>query len=273
MSEATETVEREAMEYDVVIVGAGPVGPGRRDPPEAAGAEAGTEISVAVLEKGSEVGAHILSGAVIDPKGLNELFPDWKALGAPLETPVTEDKFVVLGPQGDSSLPMFADAAASCTTTATTSPRWATSAAGWPSRPRRWASRSIPAWRRPRLVLDEDGAVKGVVAGVFGIDNDGSHDRGLPARHRAARQIRLHRRGRARLAGQAAAGEVRPGRGRRSAEVRHRHQGDLAGPGRGLQAGPGAAHRWAGRWTTRPAAAASSTTSATTTWPSASSCT
>ena len=53
-----------------------------------------------MLEKGSEVGAHILSGAVIDPKGLNELIPDWKELGAPLETAVTEDKFLLLGPQG-----------------------------------------------------------------------------------------------------------------------------------------------------------------------------
>ncbi|MGH6966010.1 MAG: NAD(P)/FAD-dependent oxidoreductase, partial [Phenylobacterium sp.] len=108
MSEATETVEREAMDYDVVIVGAGPSGLAAAIRLKQLAQAAGTEISVAVLEKGSEVGAHILSGAVIDPKGLNELFPDWKAMGAPLETPVTEDKFVVLGPQGSIGLPMFA---------------------------------------------------------------------------------------------------------------------------------------------------------------------
>ncbi len=68
-------------------------------------AEAGAELSVVVLEKGSEVGAHILSGAVIDPKGLNRLIPDWKEKGAPVETPVTEDRFLVLGPAGDFRLP------------------------------------------------------------------------------------------------------------------------------------------------------------------------
>jgi electron-transferring-flavoprotein dehydrogenase len=100
----SEAVEREAMEYDVVIVGAGPSGLAAAIRLK----QLNADITVAVLEKGAEVGAHILSGAVIDPKGLNELIPNWKELGAPLETPVTKDQFILLGPMGSLELPMWA---------------------------------------------------------------------------------------------------------------------------------------------------------------------
>ena len=96
---------REAMDFDVVVVGAGPAGLAAAIRLKQLANEAGEELSVVVLEKGSEVGAHILSGAVIDPIGLNRLIPDWKDKGAPIATPVTDDKFYYLGPSGGLRLP------------------------------------------------------------------------------------------------------------------------------------------------------------------------
>ena len=98
---------RESMQFDVVVVGGGPAGLAGAIRLKQLAAQKAVELGVCVIEKGSEVGAHILSGAVMDPRALEELFPDWKALGAPLKTPVSEDRFLFLTRSASLRVPGF----------------------------------------------------------------------------------------------------------------------------------------------------------------------
>ena len=169
-----QQIEREAMDFDVVIVGAGPAGLSAAIHLKQLAAEAGRELSVVVLEKGSEVGAHILSGAVLDPCALNELLPDWKERGAPLNTPVTRDRFLVLGEAGALTLPglvlpPMVHNKGNYIISLGNLCRWLAVQAEM------LGVEIYPGMAASEVLYSEDGAVCGVVAGVFGIAADGSH--------------------------------------------------------------------------------------------------
>ena len=164
---------REAMEFDVVVVGAGPAGLAAAIRLRQLAAAGGRDVSVVVVEKGSEVGAHILSGAVIDPVGLDRLIPDWREKGAPLDTPVVSDEFLFLGPAGEINLPAWLmppmmNNHGNYIASLGDIVRWLGEQAA------EAGVEVYPGFAAAEILYDDDGRVTGVATGDMGVGRDGT---------------------------------------------------------------------------------------------------
>ena len=172
-------MEREFMEFDVVIVGAGPSGLAAACRIKKQAAESGQEVSVCVVEKGSEVGAHILSGAVFEPRALEELFPDWKELGAPLNTPVTRDDIYMLTSAEKGSkipdlfVPKTMHNEGNYIISLGNLCRWLAEQA------EALEVEVYPGFAAQEALIDENGVVRGILTGDLGVDREGNPKEGF----------------------------------------------------------------------------------------------
>ena len=168
-------MERESMEFDIVVVGGGPAGLATAIRFAQLAAEAGEEYSVCLVEKGSEIGAHILSGAVVEPTALNELFPDWKAMGAPLNNAVTDDDvYYLIDDHQGMKLPSWLVPKplhnhGNYATSLANLCRWLGAQA------EELGVNIFPGFAASEVLYTEDGAIKGIATGDMGVGADGEH--------------------------------------------------------------------------------------------------
>ena len=168
-----ETVERESMEFDVVIVGGGPSGLAAACRLMQLGEARGEEISVCLVEKGSEIGAHILSGAVVEPRALDELFPNWAELGAPLNNPVTDDEIYYL-PNGTNRVRIPSFLVPSATHNDGNHAISLGNLCRWlGEQAENMGVNIFPGFAASEILFDDAGAVNGVATGDMGIGRDG----------------------------------------------------------------------------------------------------